>query len=104
MATYEQNLMGAPLTEGSKLAALQQVIRQYSGRNVPVVITEYGQLIAPMPYSDPDFNLSLDEGLLVASQLRQWMVHGILLAEKYLLVSTPFLSDNPIDLKSTPLG
>ena len=102
--TYEQNLMGSPPTEGSKLAALQQVIRQYSGRNVPVVITEYGQLITPMAYADPDFNLSLVEGLLVASQLRQWIVHGILLAEKYLLVSTPFLSDNPIDLEVDPVG
>ena len=104
MTTYEENLMGAPLVEGAKLAALQQQIRQYSGRNIPVVITEYGQLIRPMPQSDPDFNLSLDEGLLVASQLRQWMVHGILLAEKYLLVSTPFIDDNPIDLSVDPVG
>jgi hypothetical protein len=28
-----------------------------------------------MPAADPRFNLSLDEGLLVASQLRQWVVH-----------------------------
>jgi alpha-L-arabinofuranosidase len=104
MSTYEENLMGAPLVEGAKLAALQQQIRQYSGRNIPVVITEYGQLIRPMPYSDLEFNLSLDEGLLVASQLRQWIVHGILLAEKYLLVSTPFIDDNPIDLSVDPVG
>ncbi len=104
MTTYEQNLMGSPLVEGAKLAAVQRAIRQYSGRNVPVVITEYGQLVTPMPYADPDFNLSLDEGLLVASQLRQWIIHGILLAEKYLLVSTPFLSDNPIDLEVDPAG
>ena len=57
-----------------------------------------------MPYADPDFNLSLDEALLVASQLRQWINHGILLAEKYLLVSTPFLSDNPVDLSVDPVG
>ena len=104
MNTYEENLMGAPLAEGAKLAALQRQIRQYSGRNIPVVITEYGQLITPMPFADPDFNLSLDEGLLVASQLRQWILHGILLAEKYLLVSTPFIVDNPIDLSVDPVG
>jgi alpha-L-arabinofuranosidase len=104
MTLYEQNLMGAPFAEGAKLAALQQEIRQYSGRNIPVVITEYGQLIRPMPYADPDFNLSLDESLLVASQLRQWIIHGILLAEKYLLVSTPFTDDNPIELSVDPVG
>ena len=104
MTTYEQNLMGAPLAEGAKLAQLQQEIRKYSGRNVPVVITEYGQLVRPMPFADPDFNLSLDEGLLVASQLRQWIVHGILPAEKYLLVSTPFIDDNPVDLSIDPVG
>jgi alpha-L-arabinofuranosidase len=104
MTTYEQNLMGMPYTEGAKVARLQQLIRRYSGRNVPIVITEYGQLVRPMPYADPAFNLTLDEGLLVASQLRQWIEHGILLAEKYLLVSTPFLSDNPVDLSVDPEG
>lgn len=57
-----------------------------------------------MPFADPDFNLSLDEGLLVASQLRQWILHGILPAEKYLLASTPFIVDNPIDLSVDPVG
>jgi alpha-L-arabinofuranosidase len=104
MPTYEQNLMDAPYVEGQKVAALQQLIRRYSGRNVPIVITEYGQLVRPMPYADPDFGLTLDEGLLVASQLRQWIAHGILVAEKYLLVSTPFLSDNPVDLSVDPDG
>ena len=104
MTTYEENLMGSPLAEGAKLAGLQQEIRHFSGRNIPVVITEYGQLVQPMPFADPDFNLSLDEGLLVASQLRQWILHGILLAEKYLLVSTPFIEDNPVDLSVDPVG
>ena len=104
MTTYEQNLMDTPYVEGEKVAALQRLIRRYSGRDVPIVLTEYGQLVRPMPYADPDFNLSLDEGLLVASQLRQWIEHGILLAEKYLLVSTPFLSDNPVDLSVDPVG
>jgi hypothetical protein len=31
-------------------------------------------------------------------------LHGILLAEKYLLVSTPFIVDNPIDLSVDPVG
>ncbi len=104
IANYEQNLMGAPYTEGAKVVALQNAVRRYSGRNVPVVITEYGQLITPRPNVDPEFNLSLDEGLLVASQLRQWIEHGILLAEKYLLTSTPFLSDKPAGVSLDNVG
>ncbi len=64
---YEEGLMASPAAEGSQLAGLQSEIRHYSGRNVPVLITEYGQLVAPVPTTDPEFNLSLDEGLLVGA-------------------------------------
>jgi len=96
--------MDAPIVEGAKLSTLQGTIRRYSGRNIPIVLTEYGQLIRPMPIADPAFNLSLDEGLLVGSQLRQWIIHYVPLAEKYLLVSTPFLSDSTVDLSIDPVG
>jgi alpha-L-arabinofuranosidase len=88
---YEEDLMASPQLQGKHLTELQDALRHYTGRAVPVVLTEYGQLVSPMPASDPDFDLSLDEGLLVASELSQWIVHGIPLAEKYLLNSTPFL-------------
>lgn len=104
LGKYEEDLMNAPITEGAALTALQQAIHRYSGKNIPVVLTEYGQLVVPMPTADPDFNLSLDEGLLVASQLRQWIDHGLPLAEKYLLNSTPFLSDDRVDLSIDPVG
>jgi alpha-N-arabinofuranosidase len=91
MALYEERLLAMPGKEGQQVAALQGAIRRYSGRNVPVVLTEYGQLVEPMPVADPDFNLSLDEGLLVALQLTQWIDHNLPLAEKYLLNSAPFL-------------
>jgi hypothetical protein len=54
-----------------------------------VVVTEYGQPVAPMPLRDPGFDLSLDEAILTAAQLRQWIDHGVALADKYLLVSSP---------------
>jgi alpha-L-arabinofuranosidase len=104
ITAYEEELMSSPIAEGAKLSALQSSIRHYSGKNIPVVLTEYGQLIRPMPVADPAFNLSLDEGLLVGSQLRQWIIHYIPLAEKYLLVSTPFLSQNTVNLSLDPVG
>jgi len=95
MTQYEEGLMAFPGQEGAVLGALQAEIRQYSGRDVPVVLTEYGQLVTPMPKADPEFNLSLDEGLLIGAQLEEWAEHGVPLAEKYLLDSVPFLGTYP---------
>lgn len=95
MAQYEEDLMAAPVTEGAVLATLQAEIRRYSGKGIPVVMTEYGQLVTPMPKADPQFNLSLDEGLLIGAQLEEWTTHGVPLAEKYLLDSVPFLGTYP---------
>jgi alpha-N-arabinofuranosidase len=92
---YEQELMSFPAQQGAALAALSRFAHRASGRAVPIVVTEYGQPTAPMPSRDPRFLLSLDEGLLVAAQLRQWILHGVPLAEKYLLVSSPFSSPSP---------
>jgi alpha-L-arabinofuranosidase len=95
MTQYEEGLMAFPAHEGAVLAALQAEIRRDSARNVPVVVTEYGQLVTPMPKADPLFNLSLDEGLLIGAQLEEWAEHGVPLAEKYLLDSVPFLGTYP---------
>src|SRR5579875_632243 len=89
IVAYQQRLMAYPLREAATLAKLQREAFAYSGRHVPVVVTEYGQLVRPMPAADPQFNLSLDEGLLVAAQLMEWASHGVGLAEKYLAVSSP---------------
>lgn len=95
LVRYEQDLMAYPPRQGATVARLQAEIRRFSGRDVPVVLTEYGQLVAPMPTRDPTFILSLDEALLVATQLREWIDHGLPLAEKYLLTSSPFLVNDP---------
>lgn len=104
MTSYEESLLGMPAREGATLADLQRAVLRYSGRDIPVVLTEYGQLVTPMPVADPDFNLSLDEGLLTAAQLRQWMIHGVPLAERYLLSSTPFLNRERVSLSIDALG
>jgi alpha-N-arabinofuranosidase len=104
MLQYEEALMYWPVQEGADVSALQEAIHRYSGKNIPVVLTEYGQLVVPMPFADPDFNLSLDQGVLVASQLRQWVQHNLPLAEKYLLNSIPFLGGRATELTSAPVG
>ncbi len=90
LTRYEEGLMAFPGREAAYLAQLQSEIRKYSGRNVPVFMTEYGQLVAPMPVADPAFNLSLYEGLFEGAQLIEWMAHGVRVAEKYLAASAPF--------------
>lgn len=88
LTQYEERLMSYPVREGAALAGLQSSIRRYSGKNVPIFVTEYGQLAAPVPAADPTFNMSLDEGLLIGAQLVEWADHGIPVAEKYLLDSS----------------
>lgn len=90
---YEEQLMAYPAREARSISRLEREAYSYSGRQVPVVVSEYGQLIAPMPVHDPRFGLSLDEGLLVASQLMSWARDGVPVAEKYLLAGTPSFGD-----------
>lgn len=100
MTAYERQLMTTPALEGARVGRVEAAARRYSGRRPPVVVTEYGQLVTPMPAADPRFNLSLDEGLLVASQLRQWILHHVPLAEKYLAVASAFRHRYPVTLRS----
>ncbi len=90
LAVYEHQLMSSVPRERAALASLQSAVRRYAGRPVPVLVTEYGQLVAPVPASDPQFNLSLEEGLFSAAQIFTWAQTGVPVAEKYLTVSAPF--------------
>jgi alpha-N-arabinofuranosidase len=101
---YEENLIYAPIGQGVSVSRLQTAVRRYSGKNVPLLLSEYGQLVAAIPVADPEFNLSLYEGLLVASQLRQWIDHNLPVAEKYLLNSAPFLHNRSFQLAINPVG
>lgn len=91
LRSYEDALMAYPGREARQIAMVKAEIRAAAGRAVPIVLTEYGQSVRPMPTADQSFLLSLDEGLLVANQLRTWIRARLPLAEKYLLTSSPFL-------------
>lgn len=95
LVPYMEELLSAPEGEGNDVAALEAAAKRYSGRNVPVVVTEYGQMVSPMPKSDPYFLLSLDEGLFSAAQLIEWIDNGVPAAQKYLATSSPFLTSDP---------
>jgi alpha-N-arabinofuranosidase len=95
VSSYAEQLMSYPATEAATLARLQEQIRRYSGSNVPVYLTEYGQLVWPVPSSDRQFLLSLDEALLAAVQVREWALAGVPVADRYLVTSSPFLSTDP---------
>lgn len=105
LSQYEEQLMTVPAAQGATLTALQEQVRRYSGRRIPVLITEYGQLAAPVPAADPHFNLSLYEGLLIGAQVMEWARHGVPVAEKYLLDSAPFAVHitTAVDIKQTKL-
>ena len=90
LGTYEEDLLSAPVAEAWYLVNLQEAGRYYSGRNVPVVVTEYGQPVAPPPAGDPYWNLSMGEALLTMAQLTEWAYHRVTLAEKQVAVSDPF--------------
>jgi alpha-N-arabinofuranosidase len=94
LTQYEEGLMAFPARQGAQLAKLQTEVRRYAGRDVPVFMTEYGQLVAPVPVADPEFNLSLEEGLLIGAQLVEWTEHNVTVAEKYLVDSDPFIPNS----------
>lgn len=95
IAQYMGHLMSYPAKEGAAWAALQREVKLYSGRKIPVYLTEYGQLVWPVPARAPQFLLSIDEALLIAAQLREWALRGVSVAEKYLATSSPFLVGDP---------
>jgi hypothetical protein len=73
--------------EDASVQALQTEVDQAAGRHVPLVLTEYGQLInsTPDPLDAPYFLNSLDEALLNASQLADWIQLGVPVADRQLL-------------------
>jgi alpha-N-arabinofuranosidase len=85
--TYETQVMGVPDTEAASVGALQSELRQDAGRQVPLVLSEYGQLVSSTPDRTvvPYYLSSLDEALLNASQLADWIRLGIPVADRQLL-------------------
>ena len=89
ITTYENDVMSAPVTEAANAQALEAAIVADAGHPVPLVLTEYGQLInaAPVPTQVPYYLNSLDEALVNASQLEQWISLGVPIADRQLLTA-----------------
>jgi alpha-N-arabinofuranosidase len=87
--TYETQVMGAPDTEAAAVQSLQSLLRQDAGRQVPLVLSEYGELInsTPDPATEPYYLDSLDEALVNASQLAAWIRLGVPVADRQLLTA-----------------
>jgi alpha-L-arabinofuranosidase len=86
---YETAVMAAPTTEATAVQSLQQQVAQATGHSVPLVLSEYGQLInaTPDPLQAPYYLNSLDEALVNASQLANWIRLGIPVADRQLLTA-----------------
>jgi alpha-N-arabinofuranosidase len=84
---YESQVMTVPDVEDAAVQTLQAAADQAAGHHVPLVLTEYGQLIdsTPDPLDAPYFLDSLDEALVNASQLADWIQLGIPVADRQLL-------------------
>lgn len=87
IADYEARVMLVPAHEEASVSSLQQQLFQASGRQVPVVVTEYGTGLSagPDPKQYPYFLDSLDEALVNASQLQNWIELGLPVADRQLL-------------------
>jgi alpha-L-arabinofuranosidase len=87
---YESQVMAVPdVTEVNAVQGLQAQVDAAAGHHVPLVLTEYGQLInsTPDPLDAPYYLNSLDEALVNASQLANWIGLGIPVADRQLLTA-----------------
>ncbi len=84
---YESQVMSVPDVENAAVQTLQGEVDEAAGRHVPLVLSEYGQLIdsTPDPLDAPYFLNSLDEALVNASQLADWIRLGVPVADRQLL-------------------
>lgn len=82
---YQHKIMGVADQQGTFAAALQNTVEQHAQREVPLVLTEYGQLLSSNPNGYPYFHMSLDQALLNATQLANWIRLGIPVANRQIL-------------------
>lgn len=90
---YDLQLLALPDVLAAQVQQIRQQINQYAGPNaarVTIPVTEYGQLQSSVPDFAPNFHSSVQEGILIADQLRQWVNLHLPLAEHYLLTGSPF--------------
>jgi len=98
-ADYDTELLALPQVLAGQVQHIRQQIDEYAGpraARVTIPITEFGQLRSSDPsFDSKTFHLSLQEGILTALQLQQWIDLGVPMAEHYLLEGSPFGSLAP---------
>jgi alpha-N-arabinofuranosidase len=84
---YEHKVMGAPFLEAQAVEQREAQTTAHAKRHVPIVLSEYGQLVSSTPDSAlaPYYLSSLDEALLNASQLADFIRLGVPVADRQLL-------------------
>ena len=87
ISTYERDIMVAPQRLAQQAESLEVAARHYVGHTVPLLETEYGQLLNSNPTGYAYYHYSLDEALLNASQLVEWIRIGIPVAERQLVAA-----------------
>lgn len=85
ISQYQMDIMAASSQQALSVSSEQSLVLQYAKKNIPLVLTEYGQLLGSNPTSAPYYHISLDEALLNASQLAEWIRLGIPVADRQLL-------------------
>lgn len=100
--SYEDEMMAAADAQAATVAQTQAAIRDDAGRNIPLALTEYGQLLSSTPdgVDAATYQQSLDEALVNASQLADWIRLGIPVADRQLLTGA-VQPDPAIPLKRT---
>lgn len=84
---YQRQIMSVPEKEATATMQLEQSIVAAAGHPVPLVVSEYGQLLKSNPDGYPYYHLSLDEALLNASQLIAFLNLGIPVVNRQLLTA-----------------
>lgn len=87
IGSYQEQIMAAPAEQAQAAAQLEATISHYAKRQVPLALTEYGQLLSSNPDGYPYYHDSLDAALLNASQLAEWISMGIPVADRQLLAA-----------------
>ncbi len=82
---YQEQLMAASQQQYAADLQLEASIEEYAKRYVPLDETEYGQFLSSNPNGQPYFHYSLDEALLLSSQLAEWIRLGLPVADHQLL-------------------
>lgn len=85
ITNYQNDVMAVADTEAQEAANQQASIRVHAGHDVPLVATEYGQLLSSNPDGYPYYHDSLDEALLNASELASFIRLGIPVGDRQIL-------------------